>query len=173
MSWGKPVIGGVERDLTHLDSAVMTVTSPLPGAAAIRVLVTFGCHCFARDLQAGDPVDHHIPDGLVPRCFCLDRYANSTHLWRIIRGAAGGLAFFSQDSNMLLVERLPGLIGPYAIAFNVRKSSARGIDVAMFVASAYEKPNLTPAMPAVPFSLLIDRASKGLTPFKPQKKKKW
>jgi hypothetical protein len=83
------------------------------------------------------------------------------HLPRIVRDAPNGSAFFSKDKNMLLVERLSGLAGPYAVFFNVKASTHASIDVVMFVASAYEKPLLPNALPAVPFTALIAKASKG------------
>ena len=128
MSWGKRTIEGVEYDLAHLDLRIFDVTPKAAGAATYRVLVTYGCHCFARDLRAGDPVSHHIADdGGRIRCFCVDRAAYSIHLPRIIRAAPTGNAYFSQDHNMLLVERLPGVVAPYGIFFNVRKSRQKGI----------------------------------------------
>jgi hypothetical protein len=143
MSWGKRTIEGVGYDLTHLDSRVIDVTPKAPRSPTYRVLVSYGCHCFARDLRSGDPVSHHVADdGGRTRCFCVDRAAYSVHLPRIVRAASAGQAYFSQDHNMLLVERLPGVVAPYAIFFNIRKSRQKGVDVNLFVASAYEKPNL-------------------------------
>jgi hypothetical protein len=172
-SWGKKTIGGVEYDLTHLDSTVINVTPSAAGSPTYRVLVSYGCHCFARDVEHSDPVEHHIADGNNTRCFCPIRTSHSQHLPTIVGAAWTGPAFFSQGTNMLLVERLPGMNGPYAVFFNVRQSKQRNLDVVMFVASAYEKPNLVPAMPAVPFTALIAKASKGHTPFKPKRLTAW
>jgi hypothetical protein len=174
MSWGIKRIGDVDYDLTHLNAFHMNVTPQAAGSPTYRVLVNFGCHCFCRELEPNDPPDHHVADGKNgPRCFCKDRAAHSQHLPRIIRAASGGPAFFSQGKNMLLVERLPGLNGPYAVFFNVRQSIKANIDVAMFVASAYEKPALVPAMPAMPFTALIAKAALGQTPFRPTRRTRW
>ncbi len=173
MSWGKKKIAGVVYDLTHLDPFVFDVTPKAVGAPTYRVLVSFGCHCFARELTPKDPIEYFVPDGKTGRCFCPIRTDHSRHLPRVIRDASNGHAFFGKDKNMLLVEKLPDLAGPYAVFFNVKPSPKASIDVAMFVASAYEKPLLVKAMPAVPFTALIAKASKGHTPFKPKRLTRW
>jgi hypothetical protein len=173
MSWGKRIIRGTEYDLTHLDSAVIDVTPLAAGAPTYRVLVSYGCHCFARELCAGDHPDFHIPDNGNVRCLCPIRAEQSKHLPRIVREAAGASAFFSQGANMLLVEELPGLKGPYAVFFNARQSDQPSLDVVMFVASAYEKIALPDRLPAVPFTALIAKAAKGHTPFRPERTKLW
>jgi hypothetical protein len=173
MSWGKRTIQGVEYDLTHLDSQVITVTSGKEGAPVYRVLVSYGCHCFARELQHGDHSDFHIADNGDFRCLCPIRTKQSKHLPRIVGEAVNGLAFFSQDKNMLLIEELPGLGGPYAVFFNVRQSKQKDLDAIMFVASAYEKPALPERLPAVPFLMLVEKATKDYTPFRPTRTKAW
>jgi hypothetical protein len=54
-----------------------------------------------------------------------------------------------------------------------RTSTLKNIDVAMFVASAYEKPNLVKAMPAIAFTTLVGKVSNGHVPFKPKRLTKW
>jgi hypothetical protein len=172
MSWGKRTIQGVEYDLTHLDATVIIVRSEKDGAT-YRVLVSYGCHCFARELRPGDHADFHIADNGDTRCLCPIRTEQSKHLPGIMGDAANRLAFFSQDTNMLLVEELPGLQGPYAVFFNVRQSKQTGLDAIMFVASAYEKVALPDRLPAVPFVMLVEKASKGYVPFRPTRTKPW
>jgi hypothetical protein len=174
MSWGTLNIAGVNYSLTHLDSRIIDVTPKAPRSPTYRVLVSYGCHCFARDLKPGDPVSHHVADdGGRTRCFCVDRAAYSAHLPRIIRAAQQGQAYFSQDHNMVLVERLPGVVAPYAIFFNVRRSRQKGVDVNLFVASAYDKPNLPTHLFPIPFTALIATIAKGWVPVRPAKKIKW
>jgi hypothetical protein len=74
---------------------------------------------------------------------------------------------------MLLVEQLPGVNGPYAVFFNVQKSKQANLDVVLFVASAYEKPNLVKAMPAISFTALIAKASRGLAATRPTRLTSW
>ena len=173
MSWGTITIAGVAYDLTHLDPFVFDVIPKAAGAPTYRVLVSFGCHCFAREWRPKDPKSHFIPDGKKGRCFCPIRTGHSMHLPRIVRDASSGPAFFSKDKNMLLVEKLPSLAGPYAVFFNVKPSTQASVDVVIFVASAYEKPLLAKALPAVPFTALIAKVSKGHTPFKPKRLTRW
>jgi hypothetical protein len=174
MSFGKIVIAGVEHDLTHLDPLMIRVTAKTTGSPTYNVHVSFGRHCFARELRHGDPVSHHVPDnGGSVRCFCPIRTTHSRHLSKIVRAAPTGPAFFSQGKNMLLVDWVPGVVGPYAVFFNLQPSTLKNIDVAMFVASAYEKPNLVKAMPAIAFTTLVGKVSNGHVPFKPKRLTKW
>lgn len=175
--WAPLTIGGVKHCLTHVHPMMLVVT-PKPGGPSLRVLVTFGCHCFARERQAGDPEDHIIPDGPDPlkaRCFCPNRYGHSKNLRRIIRAAASAptRAYFTEEQNMALIERINGGAVPYCVFFKVKPSAEKNLDVAMFVASAYEKPRLVPALPAVAFGMLIDKASKGHIPQRPERLRKW
>lgn len=175
--WGKRTIQGIEFDLTHLDDAVIDIVFTPANAGDLpvlyRVLVSYGPHCFARDVQHDDHVDFHIRDNGDTRCLCPTRTALSKHLPRIIREAANARAYFSEGANMLLVEELEGLAGPYAVFFNVSKSRKRGLDVVLFVVSAYEKAGLPERLPAVQFKALIAKAAKGHAPFRPQKTKRW
>ena len=75
MGFGKKVIRGVEYDLKHLDFAVIDVLPREEGAIPYRILVSYGCHCFARELRHDDHVDFHFKDGGEVRCFCPDRTA--------------------------------------------------------------------------------------------------
>jgi hypothetical protein len=173
LSWGTITIAGVAYDLTHLDPFIFDVTPKAVGAPSYRVFVSFGCHCFAREWQPKDPKSHFIPDGKKGRCFCPIRTGHSLHLPRIVRDASNGSTFFSQGRNMLLVERLPGIAGPYAVFFNVKCSTQASVDVVMFVATAYEKPLLPKALPAIPFTALVAKASKGHTLLKPKRLTRW
>jgi hypothetical protein len=144
MSWGKRTILGVEYDLTHLDSHVIAV----PGKTRThRVRVSYGCHCFARELLPGDHRDLHFPDNGNIRCFSPTRAIQSKRLRGIVQAAVGGVAYFSQGRNMVLVQRMTG--GPYAVFFNLAKAKRKDIDVVMFVASAYPKPALPKKLHAI------------------------
>ena len=70
---------------------------------------------------------------------------------------------------MVLTASIDDLPGPYAIFFDASLSTAKNIDVHMFVASAYEKPNLVRSMPAIAFNTLIDIIAEGRTPKRPPK----
>ena len=68
MSWGKLTILGVEYDLTHLDATVIVMWRAFKDGSTYRVLVSYGCHCFARELRASDHADFHIADNGDTRC---------------------------------------------------------------------------------------------------------
>lgn len=170
-SHGKKIFDGVEYDLTHLDSAVIDVSAQSDPLVSFRVLVSYGLHCFAREVRNGDPAHHILAEGRDRRCFCPHRTQLSKNLPRLIREASTGLAFFSEGRNMLIVEDVPG--GPYAVYFNVEPAKQKSLDVILFVASAYLKPELPERLNAVPFTALIQKASKGHKPERPKKTKAW
>lgn len=155
MSWGQHSIGEKIYDLKHLDPFVLTVTPKAEGAPTFRVLVTFGSHTFTRELEACDADEHRFVDGTDTRCFCETRYSCSASLPDIVRRASTGRVFFSEGRNMLCVEWLEGLSGPYAVFFNLSRSPQKGIHAAMFVVSAYEKPALPERLPAMTFVTLV------------------
>ncbi len=121
MSYGRLSIQGIEYDLTHLDDHVIHVPRP-DGAATYRVLVQYGRHCFTRELLAGDHEDLYIQDGKEIRCFCPMRTAMSRELRSIIGDAVAGIAYFTLDSKMLLVEDASGVA--YAVFFKMEASRA-------------------------------------------------
>jgi hypothetical protein len=136
-----------------------------------RVLVSYGLHCFAREERADDPDTHIIVDGNDRRCICPIRTELSKKLPRLICDASTGMAYFSDGRNMLILEDVPG--GPYAVYFNVERARLESLDVILFVASAYLKPGLPERLNAVPFTALIEKASKGHKPQRPTKTKVW
>jgi hypothetical protein len=155
----------------------MSVTPSVAGAAARRVLVNFGHHCFTRDVRAGDTAEmtvHHKRHQNDARSFCSQRYTHSLSLPTIIRTAASGRAYFGQaqawrSQNYLLVENLPGMVGPYAVFFDMMQSHSKNLDVVMFVNSAYEKPNLPPRLRSLPFATLVATIAAGNPVIKPKK----
>lgn len=173
MGWGKYTIDGVEHDLAHLDPILIQVTPNTQGAAPLKVLVSFGLHCFAREVRQNDNPKHLIRNGADVRCFCPERAAQSQNLPAIIRAAPNAPAFFSQETKMLLIEELPGLKGPYAVFFDIKRSSSPGIDAAMFVASAYEKDRFPAKFKAIPFRKLVEVVSAGEPVYQPKRFTRW
>lgn len=177
MNWGKRTIQGVEFDWTHLDDHILHVHMDPedPEAESYRVLVRYGHHCFAREWRADDHADFAVFNelGSDKRCACPERTAQSRNLRQILRDAIDGLAYFSHDTNMVIVDAIPGVAGPYAVFFNVNEGDKSGHEVMLFVASAYIKPDLLERLSFVPFKALIAKAAKGHTPFRPKKTKSW
>ncbi len=168
MSWGTKKIRGVVYGLTHLDGFDMPIVDRA-GVVLGTARVSFGCHTFTREWRSTDPLDHRMVFGNEVRCFCPIRYSLSLGLPGILQAACGGNAHFSKGSNFLLVRATPGAAGPYAIFFDVARARAKGIDVIVFVDSAYTKPNLPTKLPVIGFSKLLDKTAKGEPVTRPKK----
>lgn len=153
-SWGSKKIAGVDYDLTHLDPFVIQVTPKSPNAPTFNVQVTFGCHTFTREMVATDTPDYHHSDGSETRCFCHIRHGLSAGLPGMIQASANRRAYFSQGRNFLVLN--PNVAGgPYVAFFNMEKMRGKSADAAMFVVSAYCKPELPRLLPAVTMPTLV------------------
>ena len=172
MNWGKKKIAGVTYDLGHLDPFVMEVAGKAEGAPTYKIRVSFGCHTFTRELTGEDKPDLHFHGGGECRCFCVERYKLSLELPGLVRYASDGKAYFSERSNFLVVESLPGANAPYVAFFNVeRAKKLDGYDLAMFIISAHLKPELPNRLPAVTFYTLIDYRFRGRPLKRPEPRK--
>lgn len=167
MTWGKFIVDGAERDLTHLDPFVMVVTPKAAGAPAFRVLVTFSHHAFTRDIVPGDDPARHFGPPHDIRCFCDDRHKLSAQLPALIKKACGGRAYFpsrayARQRNFIVVEWEEGK-PPYIVPFNLTKSNASGIDANMFILSAHPRPDLPPKsrLDAISFATLVSKVVRG------------
>jgi hypothetical protein len=150
--WGKKRIKGTVYDLTHLDPFILDV--PRPSGAQIRLQVQFGSHTFTEKYTALHTRDLAIADGNQLRAFCLNRYGHSLSLPAAVVGAVGGQACHDRG-RMLINAALPGLVGPYLIAFTIRPRPAKKFDGVMMVVSAHHRPNLNPALPKAPFNAVV------------------
>lgn len=155
MSWPKRTIRGVNYDFVHLQPFVLKVPNVNPHSDPYKVRVQFGCHVFSKALEPADAPDLHVQDGSAVRCFCPIRHGQSRFLRGILRDAADKNVLISHSSNCCLLTPLPGLAGPYATFFDLRKAAARRLDVHLMVRSAYEK-RYPPRMASIGFSVLID-----------------
>ncbi|MET4174771.1 hypothetical protein ABIB99_005877 [Bradyrhizobium sp. LA6.1] len=155
--FGKKRIAGVDYDLDHLDPFTMEVKAKEDGAPPYTVRVSFGFHCFTREITPEDSPDLHMVDGREKRCFCHERYKLSKELVDMIRYAAAGRAYFGDKGNFLIVE-MPGEgNAPYVAFFDVEKAKkSDGFDGAMFVTSAHLRPKLPEKLPAVSFVTVVD-----------------
>jgi hypothetical protein len=175
-TWGKfRSDDGIEYDLSHLDPFVLSVTPKAVGARTYYVAVSFWHHTFAREVRVGDAVEQIISRDGDDRCFCVQRYEHSRRLPELIRNAAGGKVYFGEEkpgraTNYLLIDKLPGLNGPYVVFFNMVKSKLKNIDTAMLVTSAYEKPGLTPNIEKITFATLVATVARGQKPTRPAKR---
>jgi hypothetical protein len=164
VEWKPKKIAGQIYDLTHIHPFRLEVTPKGENAQTYVVRVTFGFHCFTRDLTGEDAPDLHMIHGGEKRCFCFDRYDLSKELVDAIKYAANGRAYFTQRANFLILESVAQHNAPYAIFFDVEKSKkADGCDAAMFVTSAHLRPDLPDKLPPVTFATIVDYSVRGKT----------
>lgn len=166
MSWRDKRIGGAVYRLAHLAGFEMPIVGR-DGTVHGVARVSFGLHTFTREWRATDPLDHKmVVDGEV-RCFCPARHNLSLGLPAILQAACSGNAHFSKGRNYLLVRQVGGM--PYAIFFDVVKARQKGVDVMVFVDSAYTKANLPKKIPAIGFAKLLEKTAKGQPVTRPKK----
>ena len=122
--------------------------------------MSFGVHAFTRDEHNGDTPDLLFMDGGTRRTFCVQRYAHSLHLPAAIVQAATGDVCLSQNT-LIIDTTLPGLVGPYLIAVNVRKFNGRRVDARIDVRSAYHRPNLAKNLPKAKLAVVISNVING------------
>lgn len=174
MGWGKFRVAGVSYDLSHLNTALVSVT-PTPAGSATRVVkVSYGCHTFTRDIAPADKPDLWFVNGGEKRCFCVNRHALSSGLPGVVAAAANGArTYFSQGKNFLLVDNGYGAQGPYTVCYTIRKSNKADCDVVMFVVSAYLKPSLPKQLSALTFPTLVATVANGVPVTKPSTRVAW
>lgn len=169
MNWRDRKIRGTVYRLGHLAPVSITVPAK-DGSRDYSVKVAYGHHVFTRELEAQDTPDFHFSHNDETRCFCLIRHSLSLHLPSIFQKAAkGGNAYFGETRNFLFAENVPGLQGPYAIFFDIKKAAERGVDAVIFVVSAYHKPNLPARLPKIRFDTLVRKAAAGENMKKPSR----
>lgn len=154
-SWGSKKLAGVVYPLNHLNPFVLNVTPAVQDAHSYRVSVAFGCHTFTREVQGADTPDMFFHNGKETRSFCTTRHAMSLGLPQLIQASASGRAYFSQNTNFLILDNGYGAAGPYVVCFKLEKARKKNIDVAMFVLSAYLKPALPKRLPATTMAALV------------------
>jgi hypothetical protein len=145
--WGKKKIAGTVYDLTHLDPFILRVD-------AARVQVQFGSHTFTEQYTPLHTRDLAIADGKDLRAFNVDRYGHSLSLPAAVRAAVGGEACLDKG-RMHIAATLPGLVGPYLVAFTIRPRATKKFDGVMMVVTAHHRPNLDLSLPRAPFNAVI------------------
>jgi len=172
VEWRPKRIAGRMYDLNHLHPFHLEVKPKANGAPTYAVRVSFGFHCFTRDLTGNDKPDLHVRHENELRCFCFDRYELSKELAGMIRYAANGRAYFGEKSNFLIVESLSQANAPYVAFFDVEKAKkSDSYDAAMFVTSAHLRPALPDRLPAVSFATVVDYRIQGKPLRRPEPRK--
>ena len=113
---------------------------------ALRVDVTFGCHCFTEEFDVVIHSDHHryTHEGEV-RAFDVERYGCSLHLPQVLTTIASGTIYRSDTSYTYVTKiTLQSRTGPvdYSMFFSLTKPSkadkTKPADrLLMYVKSAY------------------------------------
>lgn len=171
-SFGKKRIAGVDYDLSHLDSFKLEVTPKGDDAPTYTMRVSFGFHCFTRNIEPEDSPDLHMKHEKEKRCFCFERYKLSKELADMIKYAVGGRAYFGEKANFLIVESLLQQNAPYVAFFDVeRAKKSDGVDAVMFVTSAHLRPALPDRLPAVSFATVVDYRIRGKDLKRPEPRK--
>jgi hypothetical protein len=162
VEWKPKKIAGKIYDLSHLHDFKLEVKPKAKDAPTYIVRVSFGFHCFTRDLTDADAPDLHMVHDGEKRCFCFDRYELSKELVDAIKYAANGRAYFTQRANFLIIESLSQQNAPYVIFFDIEKAKkADGHHAAMFVTSAHLRPDLPDKLPPVTFATIVDYKIQG------------
>lgn len=158
MMWGKKRINGTVYDLTHLDP--FFVDAPLPGGRSSRLRVEFGCHSFTEQITPLHDRSLAFSHGSDLRAFCLKRYGHSLTLPAAVKRAVNERVCLDKGRT-LINARLPGLEGPYLIAFKLRVKQTRKFDAVLTVVSAHHRPNLNQKLPSAPFPVVLSAALNG------------
>lgn len=171
MNWPNKKIAGNIYDLRHLHPFILSVTPKTPGSRAYNVRVTFGCHCFTKELDGTETPDLVFKHGADVRCFCIIRHALSVHLPNMVRDSASRkVAFAAYGGNYFVAKTdIPGLTDPYAAFFYVAKAKNPDFDVLMEVISAYPKSNLPKHPGLILFTTLIGKTIRGERVTEPKK----
>ncbi len=164
MPWPTKTIKGTAYSFTHLAPFVMPVKATPTDAATYQLRVSFGFHTVTRAREPAHTPDMFMSQGNDHRSLCIERHALSLQLPQLIRYAAAGKAFFSNENNYIIVERQThnGVVVPYAVFFDVRQSANRKThDVAMTVVSAYLKAKLPKRLDTIKFATLVSKIARG------------
>ena len=156
--WEKFSADGVDYDLAHANDFTLEVPSKDVEGKVYRVRVTYSCHIFTKEWQDGvHPENLKFVAGKEVRCFCKDRHVLSLLLKRIIEGAVGWKAYFSNKGNFMLIEDIDGSPAPYVIYFDILKASNNpNHDLVMQVRSAHPKPEIPEMVAPITFKRLVE-----------------
>lgn len=145
MKWRPAFIDGVTYDLSHLHpfsfALALDARGELP-AITFTIHVTFGLHCFTKDIEVGCDPAHHYDDARGEiRCFCANRHEMSLALPEIIRSLNRRRCYEAKHNNYMTFE-LQGANGNtvhYQVYFKVTRSGLGENALTLFVQSAYPK----------------------------------
>ncbi len=146
IAWNAHTIDGVVYDLGHLHPYLWDHVIPGNGdkpELKLKLNVTFGLHCFARDKLPNERVvdEHWYSDSREKRVFCLQRWELSKQLPGIIATLQERRCMHTGREEFVTLEVVyEGRTFDYAVFFTVTKArKAEGVHLNLFVNSAHER----------------------------------
>jgi hypothetical protein len=146
ITWKPAIIGGDTYDLSHLHPHLWEVAIPASDGKpqlVLKVLVSYGLHCFARDQLPGEAVreDYWYADSRERRVFCHLRWELSKQLPGIIATLGDRRCMHTGREEFVTLEVVhQGRTFEYAVFFTVTKAQkAEGAHLNLFVNSAHER----------------------------------
>lgn len=148
-------INGQVYDLSHLDPFTYSLSV---GEDTFTVAVEFSCHCFTEKL---DPARHspglHYQHGNELRAFDIERCGLSMMLPDKIRAFGNRTVYHTKHGSFFFLNdhRMPQGNIPYVGFFRAYRLKKQGIDVQLYIDSAYLKPGMTQWASPVRFTTLV------------------
>ncbi|MFI8377159.1 hypothetical protein ACIGCH_24175 [Pseudomonas helleri] len=146
IAWKATIVGGVTYDLSHLHPHLWEVIIPGKGGKPdlpLKVNVTYGLHCFARDKLPDEAVsnDAWYEDSREKRVFCQLRWDLSKQLPGIVSTLGERRCINTGREEFVTLEVVhQGRTFEYAVFFTVTKAKkADGAHLNLFVNSAHER----------------------------------
>lgn len=146
IAWKSVTIDGTTYDLSHLNPHLWVVTIPGQNEKpdlSLKVNVTYGLHCFARDPLPSEsvPLESWYEDSREKRVFCNFRWELSKQLPRIIATLGERRCMHTGREEFVTLEVVhQGRTFDYAVFFTVTKAKKlEGVHLNLFVNSAHER----------------------------------
>lgn len=145
LAWYNHMMGEEVFNLEHLHPTLWEITIPAKGKNPERnlmVSVSYSLHCFTRREKEDETVaeDAWYSDSRESRVFDGERWALSKYLPEIIATLEKRRCLHTKHEEFVTVEILhEERTIEYAVFFTVTKSGKAGVDLNLFVNSAYER----------------------------------
>ena len=135
-------VGDSIYDIAHLlPTTLKLVTSSRPGGINIRVV--FSNHCYTESFKPDEHAEELcIMDGSAKRAFSAERHDLSFSLPDMIKLLPEAKVYLTPEANFFQLHAITDdQRGEYRMFFRLKRSHLKGIDLLMFVESAYRPVN--------------------------------
>jgi hypothetical protein len=138
IKWNPFSHGSKNYELTHLWPEIWVYTQEAKGdklAIVYNIQIIYSLHCFTKkkELDADATLDYS--DTRETRTFCFDRYDYSFLLPEILRRLEKGYVYHTGKKNFMRIDKDEN--EEYEVFFVVNKSKLAGIDIQLYINSAY------------------------------------